>query len=523
MKKLLTLVSLATLMFSCSKNNDLIPDIEKLPIKISIGQQTRANDDTYENGDKVGIYVVNYDGATAGALTTSNNQVNNKQFTYDGSKWTPEESIYWKDGNTAADFYAYYPYSSSPNISAHPFSVQKDQSNEDNFWASDFLWGKAIKISPTPNAVSIQTNHSLSRIIVDIKPGEGFTAESWAAATKSVKICDIKTSATINLSTGVATETGSKGEIIPLATAETGTTLSYKAMMIPQVVTENSKLVVVTIDDTDYIFRKEYTFSSNTIHKFTVIINKSGSNVDVTIGEWKIDNTVNEGIAEEDPYPFNENHCIYYRANQTGGWDSGYENYRATSSYITCGAGGTTLEMKFKLKEFGNYVYLAAGGNLARESCDELKISNSQITLDLKGKDDEGDWYSSYYSTWNLADFGVSATDLITMRLSGETITINGKTLPCKNIPYLSWSYIFSNYYREYDEGEWKEYEGVSEGSELYYVKMFDTEGNNTYFGYAKCDYNPTTGKKEYYWHSNTQSPQYANDYLNQGGYTGNF
>ena len=300
MKKLFTLVAVAAMMFSCSKNEDITPDAGKLPINISVGQQTRANDEVFEDGDEVGIYVVNYDGSTAGSLAVSGNQVDNAQFTFDGSKWTPENSIYWKNANTAADFYAYYPYSSSPNISAHPFSVQTNQSVEEDFWASDFLWGKTANVSPTPNAVSIQTNHSLSRIIVNIKPGEGFTAESWAAATKSVKICDVKTSATIDLSTGVASATGNAGEVIPLAAAETGTTISYKAMIVPQVVADNSKLVVVTIDGTDYVYRKGYTFSRNTVHTFTVTVNKSGSSVDVTIGEWDIDNTTNEGVAEEE-------------------------------------------------------------------------------------------------------------------------------------------------------------------------------------------------------------------------------
>ena len=232
-----------------------------------------------------------------------------------------------------------------------------------------------------------------------------------------------------------------------------------------------------------------------------------------------------DSVEEEDGNSFNENHCIYYRANATGGWDTGYENYRRTESYITCGASGKTLEMKFKLSEFSgsSYVHLAASSNLAKDYCDELIIDNSSIELALRERDDEDDWVSVYHNSWKLADFGVSATDVITLRLSGETITINGKTLSCKNIPGMGWSYIFSNYYRERDEGEWKEYEGVPEGSELYYVKMLDADGEITYLGYPKYEYTATTGQKEYYWHSNTCDPQYANDYQNQGHYTGNF
>ena len=314
MKKILALVATASLMFSCSQ--EVTPDLEKLPINISVGQQTRANDSTYDSGDEVGIYVVNYDGSTAGSLKATENQVDNMRFTYRNSAWAPDETIYWKDKTTAADFYAYYPYSASANISAHPFAVAADQSAEEDFWASDFLWGKTDNVSPTSSAVPIVTNHSLSRILVDVIPGNGF-AGAWGDATVSVKICDVKTSATIDLATGVATATGENGEIVPLAAAETGTTLSYKAMMIPQVVADNSKLVVVTVDGVDYIYRKGYEFKANTEHKFTVTVNKTGGSVEMTIGEWTIDDTTNEGdamdesVSSEKAIPNNE---IWYTA-----------------------------------------------------------------------------------------------------------------------------------------------------------------------------------------------------------------
>lgn len=146
----------------------------------------------------------------------------------------------------------------------------------------------------------IVTNHSTSRILINIKPGNGFTDEAWTAATKSVKICDVKTSATIDLSTGVSTAIGNNEEITPLAMPNSGTTLSYKAMIVPQVVADNSKLIVVTIDGVEYVYRKGYTFSPNTQHTFTVTVSKNGSNVNVTIGEWEIDDTINEGEAKDE-------------------------------------------------------------------------------------------------------------------------------------------------------------------------------------------------------------------------------
>lgn len=303
MKKLFALVATALLMHSCMQE-ELISKFEKNPINILIGMeiQSRANDVTYEDGDEVGLYIVNYDGSTAGTLKDKENHVDNMRFTYNSGTWNPDESIYWMDKNTAMDFYAYYPYSESENISAHPFSVKTDQSLEENFWASDFLWGKASNVLPTPMAVPIKTNHSLSRILIDIKAGNGFTDETWAAANKSIKIYNVQTSAAIDLSTGIATATGNNSEIIPLNTDEN----NYQAMIVPQIVEDGSKLVVVTVDGVDYVYRKGYEFKVNTLHKFTITVNKTDGNVNIVIGEWDNDEADGYGEATEDVIPNNQ-------------------------------------------------------------------------------------------------------------------------------------------------------------------------------------------------------------------------
>lgn len=522
MKKLFALVSIATLMFSCSENIGESTFDEKLPINISVDVQTRANDTTFESGDAVGIYVVNYDGTTAGTLKAEGNQADNAEFTYNGS-WNSDEPIYWKDKNTSADFYAYYPYSASVNIAKQPFAVQEDQSSEANFWASDFLWGKTVKVAPTSNAVNIQTNHVLSRIIVEIKPGSGFTSASWAAASKSVKICDVKTNATINLATGVATATGNISKIIPLATSS-----NYKAMIVPQTIADDSKLIVVTVDGTEYVYRTGYTFKANTQHNFSIVVDKNESSVSVSIGEWDIDSTVNQGVAVEEESEttteFNPNHCIYYKKNKTGGWDSGMNNYVAVESSFD-GASGAVVEMKFKMQKLSgsNRAYLGASSNLAKDNSDEFYITQESIEFYVRLAES-----SDYHFSYKWADIGVNYTDLITLRLSSvdKTITINDKVFENDQIGYLGWSYLFSSYYRERDEGLWDELEGIPNMSELYYVKMYDTDGNLTYFGHAAKETNPETGNIEYCWYSNKNGAiayEFAHNAAEMGGFGGNF
>lgn len=303
MKKFFLLAAtVCTILSSCSKGEEPTinttpkptPEAQvKIPINLSIGNYTRANDTAFASGDKVGIYVVNYNGSTAGTLATSDNHVTNMQFTYNNSAWNPATAIYWKDDTTHADFYAYYPYSASANTSAHSFSVNTDQSTEANYWASDFLWGKATDVAPTKNAVPITTNHVFSNILVYLEAGDGFTAETLAAATKSVKVTNVKTSATINLATGVATATGD-------ATAVTAWNVGdyYRAMIVPQAVADGTNLITVTVDGVDYTLASGMTFVANKQHKFTVTVNKSSNGVNIGIGGWDTDDNEYGGDAE---------------------------------------------------------------------------------------------------------------------------------------------------------------------------------------------------------------------------------
>lgn len=289
MKKLFLLVTVFAAMISCSEsleNTPATPETDKLPINIST-TLTRATDSAYEAGDKVGIFVVN----EPNTLVASGNHVDNMGFTY-STTWTPDTPIYWLDKSTKADFYCYYPYAENVSTTAHTFATKANQSQLADYKASEFLWGKTAGIAPTEEAVNITTNHTFSNMVVILKPGDGFTDATLAAATKSVKICGVKTNASINLTTGVATATGNTTEVTPYL--ENG---QYRALIVPQTTAEGA-LVVITVDGVDYTLSRAMTFKANKQHKFTVTINKVSNGVNVGIGGWETDEEDYGGLAE---------------------------------------------------------------------------------------------------------------------------------------------------------------------------------------------------------------------------------
>lgn len=288
-------MALMALASGCSQDgsNETVinPEVEKIPIQISTNIATRVADASFESGDKVGIYVVNQEDGSSGALVSSGNHVDNMGFTYT-TKWTPDADIYWENQTTKADFYAYYPYNASATTTAYIFSTQTDQSTLAGYKASELLWGKTVAASPTGGTVGITMDHSLSNVLVYLNPGKGFTAESLAASTVSVKICNVKTDASLNIATGYVTAIGAATMVTPHNEGN-----YYRALIVPQTVAEKA-LIVVTVDEVSYTLTQGFTFVANTQHKFTVTLNKANSGVNIGIGNWTVDETDHGGVAE---------------------------------------------------------------------------------------------------------------------------------------------------------------------------------------------------------------------------------
>lgn len=104
--------------------------------------------------------------------------------------------------------------------------------------------------------------------------------------------------------------------------------------------------------------------------------------------------------------------------------------------------------------------------------------------------------------TWQ--EIGVSQTAEIIMNisLSRGTATINGKQFDISETgSFTDIGYLFSSYYYENDDGYAKCYDGVPDGSKLYYVKAWSSNGELTYHGYAvQAEY--SDGSLQYAWKS---------------------
>lgn len=258
------------------------PQPDRIPIRLSTDISTKATDNGYEHGDKIGVYTVNYVNDEAGSLANSGNHLDNEGFTLDGTEWKSDNEVYWADQTTPADFYCYYPYTETvADVAALNFSVQEDQSTIEGYKASELLWGKTEGARPSADPVKITTKHALSNVIIYVAPGKGYTEETLAAEEITVTITGVKTTANLDLSTGKVTADGDLKNITPYK--ESGW---WRALVVPQDIT-GTQIIKVAVGSDEYTLSQTITFEQNKQHTCTLTINKIGEGVNISIGGWE--------------------------------------------------------------------------------------------------------------------------------------------------------------------------------------------------------------------------------------------
>lgn len=277
---------------------------QRIEFSAQISQKniTRADEAGFAGGDRMGVFVVNYQNGSSSSLTLSDNQANNVAVSYDAetNKWTSATDIYWLDDSTPADVYGYYPFNNGMgDVNAYPFEVSANQSvagtdgDMGTYEASDFLWAKASGVAPGTK-VNLTFSHRLAGVKVVLQQGEGFADGEWDKLPKLVTVNNTVRSATIDLSTGNATATGSYDQNIVMS-PETG---CYRAVVIPQTVGADKSHIGITIDGITYNYTHDsaINYSAGRLHTFTLKVDRKEQSGDFTvslvgteISDWEVD------------------------------------------------------------------------------------------------------------------------------------------------------------------------------------------------------------------------------------------
>ena len=280
MKKLI-FIGIAALCASCSSDSSDEPVVPPANQEGAVQIQTRVEGKAVAAEVNAGLYMVNYlDGKQDNLLATAN-YVNNQLLTFANGVWSTATPIYWNDATTPADFYAYAPYQSKvADARAMTFSVQKDQTTTEAVAQSDFLWGTLQGQSPTESSFDLTLSHMLSQLTVKVTAAEDMNMK---AEEVSVTIGGTKTSAKIDLATGVITPDGEAGEVKCHSNGD----LSYTAILIPQQV-PFSNLIQIVWNGSPYTLQNVFKLEPKRQYSLTIKLKKTESGFDIGIDGWDI-------------------------------------------------------------------------------------------------------------------------------------------------------------------------------------------------------------------------------------------
>ena len=274
---------------------------------------TRVNDGGFCDGDRMGIYIVDYKADIPGTLQQSGNRADNVCYTYDEAnrKWNSDQDVYWKDNHTHIDVYGYYPYANPESIDNYTFNVQRDQSTatsdgkKGGYEASDFLWGKLSDVAPTSAALRLLLRHRMSSACVKLLKGEGFTDSEWESIDKTVLVTNLARKASINMTDGTVKVAG---DVESSATIPSQVNDEWRAIIVPQTVPADTTLFSITIGGAPYKFAKNeaLTYVSGKMMKFNIRVDKAEGNgkyrltlVSESIAPWENDLQSHDATATE--------------------------------------------------------------------------------------------------------------------------------------------------------------------------------------------------------------------------------
>lgn len=264
MKKFAFIAASTLLLASCSEENAPVNPAENQAITLSISEPvvlsrtvtSETNNvlkTTFVAGDQIGV------SATGGASAT------NKKFTVsaDGTSLTTDTPINFQF-NTEAVLTAYTPYAAgeSPNVT---FSINPDQTADENFNASNFMTSEAVTVSKAQPNASLKFNPRMTLVYVEM------AGELGVNATK-LKLHGIKPSLTWNASSNIVAADGDATDVTMHKTADKSV---FMAFIPAQTTTAGEQLFAITIGSDSYSYKPTgaIEFKEGTVKRFKLTVN----------------------------------------------------------------------------------------------------------------------------------------------------------------------------------------------------------------------------------------------------------
>ena len=297
MKKMIKFFALALLagaMVSCNTEDTASTTPNgKVAVQFTggISVNTRASGLAWANGDRIGIFMT----GTKQALSADaiKEGVDNVCYQTSGSiAFSPisgGKTIYYPiDGDV--DFYSYYPQTTVSN-----YKVALNVADQTNQEAIDFMYAKTTGCNKATPQVDLRFSHMLSRLILNVQPGNGLTEDDLNKLKVTIK--DQNTTATFNLADGVISGDGNPANI-KMKAVQVGK--RYEAILLPTA----SKIREIEFDldngyDAPFVWKMDQELTGGNLYNYTTVkLTRSTVDMMGTIQSWNEVKNNNENIAD---------------------------------------------------------------------------------------------------------------------------------------------------------------------------------------------------------------------------------
>ena len=288
MKQLFLSFSLITLALitACNPNDNTVDVSASQEITFRANIATRATEQQFETGDAIGVY--------ASYLGTGNigDYAQNVKYEFSGNYFKTNNQLRYPESGDDLLFYAIYPYSyNSYYVPEFSFAVNTDQRNHSNYTTSDLMTASAIGYKN--QTVDLIFNHRLAKIVINIVSGN-IPAGEQTLTFKNVKyIAD----ANLNNNTYYAATTATAN-----VTAASNGTNSFKAILPPQSIAQNSSFVEINIGGTIYewVIDRNLVFNSGVEYVYNLTLNEENDiEFAAQINPWGEPEEIESVIPEE--------------------------------------------------------------------------------------------------------------------------------------------------------------------------------------------------------------------------------
>ena len=297
MKKMIKFFALALLagaMVSCNTEDTASTTPNgKVAVQFTggISVNTRASGLAWADGDMIGIFMTGANQTlSADAIKEG---VDNVCYQTSGSiAFSPisgGKTIYYPiDGDV--DFYSYYPYTTVSN-----YKVALNVADQTNQEAIDFMYAKTTGRNKATPQVDLRFSHRLSRLILNVQPGNGLTEDDLNKLKVTIK--DQNTTATFNLADGLISDEGNPTNI-QMKAIQVGK--RYEAILLPTASTIRE--IEFDLDngyDAPFVWKMDQELKGGNLYNYTTVkLTRSTVDMSGTIESWNVVRNNNENIAD---------------------------------------------------------------------------------------------------------------------------------------------------------------------------------------------------------------------------------